>query len=162
MRRLVVLVAVAVAAILLPAAAAAGTVAKAKPKVLMAEVTLTGKGFFRPEVDDEVLVAVHGTGTAILKLHTGTRKLCWSLTFKQIGKPTAAHVHQGAAGVPGPVVVTLGSQFQRTGCSAPLSAGLFKALRATPANYYIDIHTAKYPGGAIGGFWPGELEDLNA
>ena len=89
-----------------------------------------------------------GRGTATIDLVPG--KVCWALTFKGIGTPAAAHIHKGKAGTAGPVVVPLGGAFKANGCTAA-SAALVKAIAKTPGAYYVNIHTAKYPAGAIRG-----------
>ena len=63
---------------------------------------------------------------------------------------TAAHIHQGAAGATGPVIVTL----VQTG---PNSWAVPQATTITPAQYqaywdgllYVNIHSAANPGGEI-------------
>jgi hypothetical protein len=90
----------------------------------------------------------NGSGTAAVGI-TGT-KVCWQLTYKNIVAPTAAHIHRGSAGKAGPVVVPLGAKFTRKGCgTAP--AALARAIGRNPAGYYVNIHNARYPGGAIRG-----------
>lgn len=90
----------------------------------------------------------NGRGTAAIDI-TGT-KVCWQLTYRNIVTPTAAHIHRGGAGRAGPVVVPLGAKFTRKGCgTAP--AAVARAIAANPAGYYVNIHNARYPGGAIRG-----------
>jgi len=81
---------------------------------------------------------------------TGT-KVCWTIRYAKLGgTPMAAHIHKGKAGVAGPVVVPLGAKFAAKGCIAS-SAAVVKAIEANPAGYYVNIHTAKFPGGAVRG-----------
>ena len=141
-------------AIMLPTAGIAGTAATPKPRLVGFTVTLTGPAV--PGGGDR-----DGTGTAAIRLHTDTRKLCWTFTSKRIGTRTAAHVHRGADASLGPIVVSLGSRFKRSGCSGRLSRSLVNAMLSAPASFSVDIHTSAYPNGAIGAFWPGELEDMS-
>jgi len=88
-----------------------------------------------------------GTGTAAISI-TGT-KVCWRFSgLTGIDKPTAAHIHKGAAGTAGPVVVPFGAAFKPTGCTTT-TAAVAKAILATPTGYYVNVHTAKFPGGAV-------------
>jgi hypothetical protein len=87
------------------------------------------------------------TGT----LNAATGALTWKLTFKHLsGDATAAHIHKGARGVPGDVVVPL-----CTPCTSPVSgvatlnADQVKDLLA--GLYYVNVHTAKNQGGEIRG-----------
>jgi uncharacterized protein (DUF2147 family) len=89
-----------------------------------------------------------GTGTAEIKI-TG-KKVCWELRTAKIGKPNAAHIHKGKAGVAGPVVVPLGATYKAKGCTTTSMANA-TAISAKPGNYYVNVHNAKYPGGAVRG-----------
>ena len=66
--------------------------------------------------------------------------------------PTAAaHIHKGAAGVNGPVVVPLnapGADGTSSGC-ATAAAPLIADILANPAGYYVNVHTKEHPAGAI-------------
>src|SRR5205814_1320957 len=76
-------------------------------------------------------------------------KVCWEFSeISGIGKGLAAHIHKGNPGVAGPVVVPLGSAFKTKGCTTSPAA---KAVLANPAAYYVNVHTAKFQGGAIRG-----------
>jgi len=64
---------------------------------------------------------------------------------------SAAHIHRGGAKVAsGPVVVPLGAKYKATGCIASTSA-IVKAIAKNPKGFYVNIHTAKYPNGAVRG-----------
>jgi Tfp pilus tip-associated adhesin PilY1 len=88
-------------------------------------------------------------GSVELTLKAG--KVCWEFTVGKLdGKPTAAHVHKARAGVSGPVFVPLGTTFKREGC-ASASAAKLRALRTSPGGFYVNIHNAKHPAGAMRG-----------
>ena len=64
--------------------------------------------------------------------------------------PTAAHIHQGAAGANGPVIVPLTKSGDNTFVSPPgakMSEAHLAAYKA--GNTYINVHSAKNPGGEV-------------
>jgi hypothetical protein len=96
-----------------------------------------------------------GVGSAFVSPDVANETLCWAYEFFEIGTVTAAHVHEGAAGVSGPPVVTLGlpagdDPFAE-GCADPVDPTLLEAILAAPESYYVNVHTDEYPDGAIRG-----------
>ncbi|HST26007.1 MAG TPA: CHRD domain-containing protein [Gaiellaceae bacterium] len=91
-----------------------------------------------------------GKGTATITI-TGT-KVCWKFTgVKGITKVTASHIHIGKAGTAGNVVVAFfAGSLKTTGCVKSTSA-VVKGIEKNPKGYYVNIHTVKYPAGAIRG-----------
>jgi hypothetical protein len=92
-----------------------------------------------------------GTAKAVVTLSTKTGKVCW--TFKSlsgVSDPTYAHIHLGAARTAGNIVVPLstGAALLTKGC-ATASAALISAIAANPHGYYVNIHNAQYPNGAV-------------
>ena len=78
----------------------------------------------------------------------GTR-LCYLLTATKIGTAAAAHIHRGAVGVAGPVRVELTAPNPASvGCKS-ISSALATALRDHPHRFYVNVHTAVFPNGAI-------------
>jgi hypothetical protein len=89
-------------------------------------------------------------GTASITLNPKAGKACWKLSVSGIDEPLSAHIHEAAVGKLGPVVIPLGDTFSERGCVlAPRRA--LKAVAATPADYYIDVHTTKHLPGAVRG-----------
>ena len=93
-----------------------------------------------------------GIGAAVITIDTDADRICWLLAVKRIQLPAAAaHIHVGATTVAGPVVVGLtapnafGISF---GCTTNANAD---AIAANPAAYYVNVHTADFPAGAIRG-----------
>jgi len=82
---------------------------------------------------------------------TGT-KVCWKYTsVGGIDKPVVSHIHKGTATTAsGPVVVPLGGKYAASGCTAT-TAAIAGAIAKNPKGYYVNIHTAKYPNGAVRG-----------
>jgi len=82
-------------------------------------------------------------------------KLCFGLTVKNIGTPTAAHIHKATRGQNGPVVVPLtapsaGDPGASSGC-VDVTETLARAILKNPHKYYWNVHTSDFPGGAIRG-----------
>lgn len=73
-----------------------------------------------------------------------------------IATPTAAHIHIGPAGEPGGVVVgfaggALGAFMNGVAVTVPVDPVLAGQILANPAGYYVNVHNADFPGGAIRG-----------
>ena len=85
--------------------------------------------------------------------------LCYVLLVDKIGTAVAAHIHEGAAGTNGPVVVNLAAPADGNAadCLTEGEAGKFVGdqtvaeILANPGNYYVNVHNAEYPDGAIRG-----------
>ncbi|MGH8891792.1 MAG: CHRD domain-containing protein [Actinomycetes bacterium] len=77
------------------------------------------------------------------------RDLCYLLSVRRIGTAAAAHVHRGRVGVAGPVRVELGTPTPASAGCVTVSAALAQALRDHPRRFYVNVHTAAYPGGAV-------------
>lgn len=93
-----------------------------------------------------------GSGTATVAVNQGQGEVCFVLTVADIAPATAAHIHRGAAGVAGPVVVPLvpPTDGTSTGC-ASADRSLLKAIRQNPEDYYVNVHNADLPAGAVRG-----------
>ncbi len=92
-----------------------------------------------------------GKGVVTLHLNAAKSTVCWD--FKGVSgfdKATAAHIHRGRAGVAGPVVVPFGAAYKSKGCTKAPKATIGK-IEEHPNAYYVNVHSAKYPGGAIRG-----------
>jgi hypothetical protein len=133
--RIRILMFIAVIAALVPFAALA---AGAKGSL---HATMTGRAE-TPRGD------LDGRGTAEIKI-TG-RRVCWELKVSRIATPNAAHIHKGGVGVAGPVVVPLGGKYKAKGCTTT-SAATARALQMKPRSFYVNVHNAKYPNGAVRG-----------
>jgi hypothetical protein len=93
-----------------------------------------------------------GSGKAVITLNAGTGKVCWTYSsLKGISKVNASHIHKAAAGKSGPVVVAFFTGALKTKGCVTASKSLITAIEKKPSAYYVNIHTAKYPAGAIRG-----------
>ena len=93
-----------------------------------------------------------GTGTATVRLRAGQGQLCYQLSVKNLAA-VAAHVHRGAEGTAGPVVVPLTTPNETgaaSGCAAAART-LVAAILANPGSYYVNVHTSDFPAGAVRG-----------
>jgi hypothetical protein len=78
-------------------------------------------------------------------------KVCATVTSNVTGA-VAMHIHKGASGKNGPVVVPLDAkQINKGQNCVTAKADLAKAIENSPADYYVNIHTPKAPGGALRG-----------
>ncbi|MEJ7819820.1 MAG: CHRD domain-containing protein [Rubrobacteraceae bacterium] len=93
-----------------------------------------------------------GTGTAVVSVKPSAERLCFELSVDNIAPATAAHVHDGPAGVAGPVVVTLTppSDGSSEGC-VTADKTLLKDIKKNPTEYYVNVHNTEFPAGAVRG-----------
>jgi hypothetical protein len=93
-----------------------------------------------------------GSGKAIVELEASQNRLCVKLKVANIAPATMAHVHIGLAGTAGDAVVQLDPPTSGTSATCKtIAEDLTKALLKAPANYYVNVHTADYPKGAVRG-----------
>lgn len=93
-----------------------------------------------------------GSGTARITADATTNNVCFNLTVQAISAPTAAHIHRGARGVAGPPVLTIDAPTggASSGCLR-VDRQLAASIIADPSAFYVNVHTADYPGGALRG-----------
>jgi len=94
-----------------------------------------------------------GAGHATFKIDTAKNEVCYDLMVEKIQAATMAHIHKGAAGASGPVAVPLtkpDANGKSSGC-ATVGADVVKDILANPGGYYVNVHNAEFPGGAIRG-----------
>ncbi len=139
------LVAVTMVAMALPASAAATRL----------QAALTGGMAEVPDPGDP-----DGFGAAEVKVNVRKQKVCYTLAVVDITLPTAAaHIHDGAEGVAGPIAVTLKPPQEVAGSGIGLARGcvrnqpkpLLRDIKRNPDQYYINVHTSDFPGGAVRG-----------
>jgi len=89
-----------------------------------------------------------GSGFASIWLNHGQGTVCWEITYENIVTAAAAHIHKAPAGVNGGVVVPLNPN--SPGCRE-VDRDLIKDIIQNPEQYYVNVHNAEFPGGAIRG-----------
>ena len=79
---------------------------------------------------------------------------CYTLRWTRVGTATAAHVHVGPRHTAGPVVIPLsvgdGSGSTVSQCTT-ITQQLANVIVADPQAYYVNVHNASFPAGAIRG-----------
>ena len=96
-----------------------------------------------------------GSGMAAVLIRDTDPTLCYAILVTGIDTPMAAHIHEGAAGVNGPVVVPLtppetGNPGESEECISA-DAAVLTRIRQNPAGFYVNVHDAAFPNGAIRG-----------
>jgi hypothetical protein len=93
----------------------------------------------------------NASGSTIVILNSVSGQVCYRITVRGISSPlTAGHIHVGAAGVAGPVVIpfpaVVGNGPNFAGCTFADPA-LVANIIANPAGYYTNVHNASFPSG---------------
>ena len=93
-----------------------------------------------------------GSGTAQITVNPGQKQVCYKLRVSNIASASAAHIHEAAPTAAGPVVVTLGAPTTGTssGC-VTVTRELALEILKRPADYYVNVHNAAFPAGAVRG-----------
>jgi hypothetical protein len=140
------MLAIGTAAIALAGCGGGGYEAPPPPPVVLETITavLTGDQEAPTRVD------TGATGVATLSLNRGTRTVSGTVTLDGV-IPTAAHIHAGAAGAAGAVVVplTVSPTYEVTLPATVLTTAQLDSLDA--GELYVNIHSAAHAGGEIRG-----------
>lgn len=96
-----------------------------------------------------------GSATVTFSNITSTSvTLCYAILASNLAGATAAHIHRGPSGVNGGIVVGLtapvGSPGRVAGCVS-IATALYAQLRAFPSQFYVNVHNAAFPAGAVRG-----------
>jgi CHRD domain len=106
-----------------------------------------------------------GTGSAKVELKPAEEQVCFAVSFKDIGTPNRGHIHRGVAGVNDEIVVEffelvatpsdprhdeLEDRSRLERC-VPASPSILNAIATNPAGFYVNLHNARFPAGAIRG-----------
>jgi len=119
------------------------------------QVSMTGEAEGSPAGDPV------GTGTTTIRMRRGQGQVCFRISVQNITLPSAgAHIHSGAAGSSGPIVVQLrapGASGTSSGCTS-VARTLVARILSNPSLYYTNVHTTDFPAGAV----RGQLTGTNA
>ncbi|UVO51541.1 CHRD domain-containing protein [Sphingomonas sp. SUN019] len=92
------------------------------------------------------------TGTAKVTADSATDTICADVRTQRLAPATMAHIHKGARGVAGAPVLTIDTPTGgRSNRCYSVDKALAAAILADPAGYYVNVHTAQFPKGAIRG-----------
>ena len=89
-------------------------------------------------------------GDFVAEIDSEAGTLCYFLDTYGLDDVTAAHVHKAPDGENGPPVVVLEVGADDEVC-AEVEAELLGDIAANPDQYYVNVHTAAIPAGAIRG-----------
>ncbi|HEY0651157.1 CHRD domain-containing protein [Phenylobacterium sp.] len=94
-----------------------------------------------------------GAGHATFRVNVGQNQVCYELSVEKIGAATAAHIHKAPTTEAGPPVVMLkapGADGKVKDC-ATADQAVVKDILQNPDAYYINVHNAEFPAGAVRG-----------
>ncbi|MGH6842362.1 MAG: CHRD domain-containing protein [Methylocella sp.] len=99
-----------------------------------------------------------GIGSATI-LFPAPTAVCFAIIVDNLAGATLAHIHSGVAGVNGAIVVTLfppaaaggGNPGVSSGCVTAVPAATVTAIRDDPTSFYVNVHNATFPAGAVRG-----------
>jgi hypothetical protein len=96
-----------------------------------------------------------GTGNATVSV-VAPDGLCFTIFVNHIDPPALAHIHEGRAGVNGPIVVNLNPPLSGEGgfsaaCVGGHDPALVDRILRTPWQFYVNVHTGAFPAGAVRG-----------
>jgi hypothetical protein len=94
--------------------------------------------------------AAPASGSAIVTVDKVTNEVCVNLATTGISAFTGLHIHSGITGASGPVVVPFapatGTTNSYSACVTDTDAA---SIAANPSAFYLNVHTAEYPDGAL-------------
>jgi hypothetical protein len=97
----------------------------------------------------------NGSGTASIRMDRAKRTVCFTIRVRNIGRVVAGHIHEGAKGVPGGIVVPLidesSTRTRFTGCAEDVERSLITKMQRRPSRYYVNVHSEDFPAGAVRG-----------
>ena len=86
------------------------------------------------------------TGSTFVTVNATTGAVTWNTTSTiPQASTTGHHIHQQVAGTNGPIVISFGTYTGTVTATTALAASII----ANPAGFYVNVHTAAFPGGEI-------------
>lgn len=92
-----------------------------------------------------------GSGMAEVVLSPADGSVCFEITVENIGEAQAAHIHAGAAGEAGPPVVNFDVAANDLSGCVDADEETIRSISNTPSEYYVNVHTEEFGGGAVRG-----------
>ena len=142
---------------------ATGSVASAKQTTVTLTARLSGAQEVPPADPD-------GSGKAVVMIDVEAGEVCFDIkSLSETGTPNRGHIHAGAAGVNGPIVVPFfelrippadpgapatdprndALESGRLQDCVPGDPATLALIVANPAGYYVNVHNARFPGGSL-------------
>jgi hypothetical protein len=90
-----------------------------------------------------------GVGRVLLAPNDTTNQICADLEVSGVGPVTAAHVHSASSGV-AYFDIAVEDDNDADDCDV-VDDALLDFMRRNPTAFYVDVHTAARPGGALRG-----------
>lgn len=136
------------------AIAAPAAAARSEARSIVFHVPLSGDAATDPD----------GRGEAVLRFNPVTGTLCYVIVVRGIGEPTEPAPGIGNAHIHGPLPGTgiaahLETEFAQAGAAdvfvaadcVSVDPATLEAILLDPSLFYVNVHTAEFPGGAIAG-----------
>lgn len=95
-----------------------------------------------------------GSGAATVVLDPAAGTACWNFTTVNVGPGLQSHIHEAPAGTAGGVVVPFdvdGFGESSEGCVEDQDAALLQRIIDDPSEFYVNVHTEAFQGGAVRG-----------
>jgi len=111
-----------------------------------------------------------GSGKAFVMIDVEAGEVCFDIkSLSDVGAPNRGHIHEGAAGVNGPIVVPFfelrippadpgapatdprndALESGRLMDCVPGDPVVLARIVANPGGFYVNVHNARFPGGAL-------------
>ena len=131
----------------------------------LVSLTLAGCGMMRPSQKMDIFEASltssqevppadsTATGSAEVQFNTNTNKVTWKVTFNGLtGPATAGHIHGPApVGANAGVVIPFAGNLNAQPVMGEMTVTPAQYADMAAGLYYVNIHTARFPGGEIRG-----------
>ncbi len=96
--------------------------------------------------------AMTGSGTVTLSTNEGTACPSLNISVPANQEISAAHIHRGAAGVNGPVLITFEVEPKSVRSDCVMGdKNLIREITDNPGGFYVNVHTKRLPDGATRG-----------
>jgi hypothetical protein len=92
----------------------------------------------------------NGSGKAVITVDTETGEICYEVAVRNIAPAALAHIHEGPSTVAGPIVVNLEPPTDGSSSACTFSAEA-QDIADDPSGYYVNVHNAEFPDGAVRG-----------
>lgn len=144
------------------AAYSAGAIRAQLSKTSMTPASVPYNLYVEPLTTAADNVSILASGSSTISIYTLPSKMTYvgfAISVVNITDLTMAHIHMGAAGVNGPVVVPFTPAINFTNFDATAFAYgavlvdpmLAANITANPAGFYVNVHSVTYPNGVIRG-----------